>query len=486
MTAGKSRLGIRSRLFLQVAFIMSLCIAMLLFFNSRYLESVYLWNSRRGVAAMVNSIESLPNLELTYYSSLPAYELDRNVTIELYNTEDALIYRSEGAVDYSNKKINIISREEDARSKSYYTVLQEEGSAVQYTLYGRTLSNGYLIEVTSLLSPMTQSAHIATRFTAALAILGLLTSLVFISVFARRFTKPLIEMNNITGEMAALRFSRKCSTGRHDELGALADNINLLSDTLDSTLRQLNEKNESLAQDIERERRLDAARREFISSVSHELKTPISIIRGYAEGLQSLPRDASDITADYCGIIVSEADRMNELVLQLLELTMYESGGYALKPESFELYALVNDYLNACAIKLNDNGITAVNEISPGTMCFADKQKLYTVINNDVSNAISHTGGEMLIRIYSEDAEDCLRISVFNSGSSIDPQDSENLFLSFYRGDKSHSRTEGRFGLGLSIVRAIANLHGTLCGCRNAQGGAEFWFDVKKSPDNNS
>lgn len=480
MSGNKKGLGIRSRLFLQVASIMALCIAVLLFFNSRYLESVYLWNSRRGVVTMVDDIEAIPNLELTFYSALPAYELDRNVTIELYNTADELIYRSASAVDYSDKKINVISREEDPVNKSYYTVLQEEGNTVQYTLYGKTLNNGYLIEVTSLLSPMTESAHIATRFTAALAIIGLLGSLFFISIFARRFTKPLIEMNNITGEMAALRFTRKCSTGRRDELGALADNINNLSDTLDSTLRELKDKNEQLSRDIERERKLDAARREFISSVSHELKTPISIIRGYAEGLQVLPGESSDITKDYCGIIVTEADRMNELVLQLLELTMYESGGYTLKPEAFDMSALFDDYLASSAIKFEASGITAQNEIPAQTVCRGDRQRLYTVINNYVSNAVSHAGGDKIIRIYSQDKGDRYRFYVYNTGNAVSSEDCENLFLSFYRGDKAHSRTEGRFGLGLSIVRAITNLHGMQCGCNNADGGVEFWFDAAK------
>ena len=346
-TDSKRGISIKVRVFLQVSAIMIVCISILLFLNSAYLESVYLWNSKRSIVKMVEEIENTPNLELTYYSKLPAYELNENVYIELYNSLDELLYKGESRIDYSGKKINVISREDDEANKSYYSVLQEEGSTTQYTVYGKTLANGYLIEVTAFISPMTQSAAIATRFTAVLAVAGLLASLVFISIFTRRLTKPLIEMNKITGEMASLNFNRKCRTGRDDEIGALAENINHLSDTLDTTLRELNEKNKQLTDDIEQERKLDGIRKEFISSVSHELKTPISIIRGYAEGLGDIAADGDGIQREYCGIIINEADRMNTLVLQLLEISLYESGGYRLKPETFDMHAMVSEYLSS-------------------------------------------------------------------------------------------------------------------------------------------
>ncbi len=478
-------LKLKTRLFIQVALILAVCVAVVTFLNSRYMEKSYLWYEKRSVIKMVEAIDKLPNIELTYYSDIPSFEQENDVSINMYSAYGEPLYESGVRVSLSNKKVDVISREADEDNKSYYSVLQETGSDLQYNLYGKILKNGYLVEVISLVSPIAQSEMVANTFTAALSVFGLLLSLFVISMFARRFAKPLEELSEITGEMAKLNFKHRCSTDRKDEIGILADNVNRLSDSLDSALTELEEKNRQLIKDIDAERKLDAIRKEFISSVSHELKTPISIIKGYAEGLLSLSADETKTAGEYSRVILSESDRMNELVRTLLEISLYESGGYVLKESVFSIGKTISDYLAVSRPFFAEKGIAAENLVPESVMVRGDADKLFTVINNYIQNAVSHAGGDKKIICRHEDGGELVKIIVFNTGSNIAKEDADKLFMNFYRADKSHSREEGRFGLGLSIVKAIMDVHGTRYGFKNAENGVEFWFEVKKAQDKN-
>lgn len=476
-------LKLKTRLFIQVALILAVCVTVVTFLNSRYMEKAYLWYEKRSVIKMVEDIDKLPNIELTYYSDIPSFEQENDVSIDMYNAYGEPLYESGARVSLSNKKVDVVSRETDGDNKSYYSVLRETGSDLQYNVYGKTLKNGYLLEVISLVSPIAQSEMVASTFTAALSVFGLLLSLFVISMFAGRFAKPLEELSEITGEMARLNFKRKCSTDRKDEIGVLADNVNRLSDSLDGALTELEEKNRQLIKDIDAERRLDAIRKEFISSVSHELKTPISIIKGYAEGLLSLSGEETETAGEYSRVILSESDRMNELVRTLLEISLYESGGYVLKESVFSIGKTISDYLSVSRPFFAEKGIGAENLVPESVMVKGDADKLFTVINNYIQNAVAHAGGDKKIICRHEDNGELIKIVVFNTGFHIAEEDSDKLFLNFYRADKSHSREEGRFGLGLSIVKAIMDVHGTRYGFNNAVNGVEFWFEVQKAQE---
>ncbi|OQA49513.1 MAG: Alkaline phosphatase synthesis sensor protein PhoR [Firmicutes bacterium ADurb.Bin300] len=477
------KLKLKTRLFLQVALIFAVCLSVILLLNSRYMENAYLWYEKRHIINMVEEIEKLQNIELTYYSELPSFEQRNDVSIKLYTEFSEPLYDNTTKISLSNKKIDVLSREVNESDKSYFLVLSEEGSDLQYNVYGRTLKNGYLIEVISLISPTAQSELLANSFTAVLSLIGFSLSLIVISLFARRFAKPLEELSEITGEMAKLDFKRKCKTNRNDEIGALAKNINHLSVSLDNALFELEEKNEQLLKDIDRERKLDGIRKEFISSVSHELKTPISIIKGYAEGLTALEKEERETAEEYSRIILSEADRMNELVRTLLEISLYESGGYVLKEGFFSIGKTISEYLLVSRPIFTEKGIAVKNTVPESVMVKGDADKLYTVINNYLQNAVSHCRGEKKIICRHEENGDVIRIIVYNTGEHIKQEDSDKLFLSFYRADKSHSREEGRIGLGLSIVKAIMDVHNMNYGYNNARDGVEFWFEIKKATE---
>ena len=471
------KISIRTKVFLQIAAIIAVCLIGISVANSQLIESVYIWNVERSLSAMAQDAE---NAGANYFPLLSEFETQQGVSIDLYDNVDNYLY--EGRSNFiSGNKINIISRKENDDG-SYFNVVSTDGSTTQYIVYGKDFKNGYHIEITAQKDPIQENANIATSVTTTITVMALLLALIFISVYAKRFTKPLIEMSSITNKIANLDFSDKCEINRKDEIGILARNINTVSDSLNTALTELREKNEKLMEDIENERRIEKMRSDFISSASHELKTPIAIIRGYAEGLKMSVDGENDGATEYCDIIMHEADRMNNLVLSMLEQSQYSSGSKMPDLKEFNLNGMIERFLKAATPIFEEKGVTARFNSTDGILVLADENQYTTVLSNIVLNACSHAKGEKLIEVSTEILDNNkVRVNVFNTGSFVDDKDKDGIFISFYRADKAHSRAEGRFGLGLSIVKSITENHGCECGFENKENGVTFWFTVNLS-----
>lgn len=474
----KKGLSIRFKMFFEISAILLAAVILILFINTRYLNDIYFFNKKKD---MTNSAEYINTLDIKsgiYFGSVTSLESENNISVDIYDSDGTPLYLSSKNISANGGSARIVETE-----------TQKDGSVIeiheidnkQYILLKKNLSFGGELEIYANKSDIDTNADIALTFTWGSVLLIFFASLIFIFFYTRRFTKPLIKMSEITEKMSNMDFSEKCDVKSRDEIGHLSDSINNLSVSLDTTLNDLNEKNKQLSDDIEKKQTLEQLRKEFISSISHELKTPIAIIKGYAEGAQMmLDGDDSKGAAEYCEIITKESDKMNALVYELLELSRYELGDSRLEIEKFELKPFIEDYTDAEKIVFEEKGIRFSAEIPENALCEGDTVKLSMVLNNFVSNAVSHADGEKEIKITCRDMADKYRITVFNSGEHIKDEDIEKIWKSFYRADKSHSRKEGRFGLGLSIVSAIQNLHGMEYGVKNAENGVEFWFDIKK------
>ncbi len=466
----KNKLGIRAKFFLELGAIIAACLIGIAFVNSQLLENVYIWNIERSFKNI--AVETEKSGE-NFSQVLSKFEATENVTIDLYDEIDNLIY--EGKTSYlSGNRINVISRK-DYDDGSYFNVVCAEGSSTQYILYGKSFENNYHIEISTEINPIQENASLAVTVTTVISVLALCLALIFIYDYSRRFTKPLIQMNDVMKRIAALDFSAKTDIDRNDEIGTLADNINTVSESLNTALSELREKNAQLQEDIEKERRLEKMRQDFVSSASHELKTPIAIIRGYAEGLKM----STQGDTEYCDIIIKEADKMNELVINMLEQSMYATGTKPPEESDFSLKNYIDNFLKTTEPIFNEKEITVKCDIEDACL-YGDEKQLTTVLSNIVLNACSHASGEKLIKISSENLGEQVKINIFNTGSQIESKDSDSIFTSFYRADKAHSRKEGRFGLGLSIVKSIVTNHGCECGFNNEINGVTFWFTVKK------
>lgn len=470
----KRKLGIRAKFFLEVGAIIAACLIGIAFVNSQLLESVYIWNMERTFGDIALKAERAGD---NYFSLLSEIEVTQNVSIDLYDETDNFLY--EGKSSYlSGSKINVISRK-TYDDGSYFNVVCAEGSTTQYILYGKSFENNNHIEIFTEINPIQENASLATTVTTAITVLALVLALVFIYDYSRRFTKPLIQMNEVMKKIAALDFSTKTEIDRKDEIGTLANNINTVSDSLDAALTELREKNAQLEADIEKERQLERMRQDFVSSASHELKTPIAIIRGYAEGLKMNVGEESEGSKEYCDIIMKEADKMNDLVINMLEQSLYSTGTRPPEKAEFDIKEYIEDFLKSASPIFKEKGIT-VNYSAENITVFGDKKQLTTVLSNIVLNACSHTTGEKRIEISVVEQEGFVKVNVFNTGSFIADKDKDSIFTSFYRADKAHSRKEGRFGLGLSIVKSIVTNHGCECGFHNEEDGVTFWYTVEK------
>ncbi len=469
----KRKLGIRLRFFLEVGAIMAACLICVTVVNSQLLESVYIWNIERDLRYMAQQAEQAGD---NYFLLLSEFERKEGVSIDLYDPVDNFLYEGSGSF-VSGNKLNIISRKENDDG-SYFNVVSAEGSSTQYILYGKTFENGYHIEITTQKDPIQENATLATRVTTTITIITLLLALVFIFDYSRRFTKPLIQMNEVMEKIANLDFSAKTTIDRKDEIGTLSKNINKVSESLDNALSELREKNAQLEADIEKERQLEKMRRDFVSSASHELKTPIAIIRGYAEGLKMNLEGEDENISEYCDIIMGESDKMNDLVINMLEQSLYASGSKMPEKTEFDVNTYIKDFLKSMTPIFEEKGITLIYDEVDFT-AFADKKQMSTALSNIVLNACSHAKDEKIIKITAEKIHNCIKINVFNTGSKIDDKDKDGIFTSFYRADKAHSRKEGRFGLGLSIVKSIIDNHGCECGFENKENGVEFWFTME-------
>ncbi len=318
-----------------------------------------------------------------------------------------------------------------------------------------------------------------------LLIAGLATLLLCMGMayfLSRHFVKPLIEIEEVATAMADLNFKKNYTGNATDEIGRLGQSINRLSAHLATAISDLQQTNEELAHEIEEKERIDSMRREFIVNVSHELKTPIALIQGYAEGLRVGVMDNEDDREYYCGIIVDEAHRMNHLVMQLLGLSKLELGNDLPEPTEVEMHGLCMTVVHKLSVLQEERQQTISYEQCSGIF-HVDYEMMEQVITNYLSNAIRYTplGGKITL-FTREQANGAMCLCVDNEGEAIASEDLSLIFEKFYRTDKARSRESGGTGIGLSIVRAIAEAHGGTCGAENIENGVRFWFCLPPAP----
>ena len=313
---------------------------------------------------------------------------------------------------------------------------------------------------------------------------ALLLACVILYFTTKKVTSPILELANLSEKMSNLDFEAKYTGKAQDEIGVLGNSMNVLSDKLKQAIGELKTANNELQNDIEQKIQIDEMRKDFIANVSHELKTPIALIQGYAEGLTEGMAEEQESRDYYCEVIMDEANKMNKMVRQLLTLTALEFGNDAVEVERFDIVELIEGVISSAGILIQQKEARVEFDDSHPVYVWADEFKIEEVVTNYLSNALNHLDGEKVIRIRldtlpgNEDGRDRIRISVFNSGSPIPDEDLPNIWTKFYKVDKARTREYGGSGIGLSIVKAIMDSHHQECGVRNLEDGVEFWFTL--------
>lgn len=294
----------------------------------------------------------------------------------------------------------------------------------------------------------------------------------------KRITNPISELTVLSSRMKNLDFDAKYKCRAGNEIDELGENFNKMSEELEKTISELKSVNNQLQKDIENKIRIDQQRQEFLNNVSHELKTPIALVQGYAEGLKENISDDPESREFYCDVIMDEAAKMNKLVKNLLTLNHLEEGRDEVKMERFDIVSLIKGVLQSMDIMIQQKEAKVSFDTENPVYVWADEFRIEEVVTNYTSNALNHLDGDREIEICVCPEGDRVKITVFNTGSPIPEADIPNLWKKFYKVDKARTREYGGSGIGLSIVKAIMESHNQEYGVRNYDNGVEFWFTL--------
>ena len=351
------------------------------------------------------------------------------------------------------------------------------------TLTGR-FSNGYSVMMSTPIAAIEESIGISNQFLLISGGLTLLISTVLILFFARSFTRPIKELSRVAGSVSALDFTDRYTGKRDDELGDLGRSINAMSAALESTVSRLKSANLQLINDNEQKTKQNEARRAFITNVSHELKTPISLIQTYAEGLKEDIAGGAENRDFYCEVIEDDARKMSELIRKMTALMQLEAGSEQLVIKRFDVAGLARSLLLKNRPRFQQAEARVVPPPDEPVFVWGDAYLIENVLTNYLSNAINHVakGGRIEVAIR-HTAPERVRVSVYNTGEHIPPDDLNRIWESFYKVDKARTRAYGGTGIGLSVVAAIMKAHQMPYGVYNRQSasetGVEFYFELE-------
>ena len=360
-----------------------------------------------------------------------------------------------------------------------YILIQRKDNRIQtdfLEMWG-SLPDGSFFLLRTALESIALSASIATRFLLYIGLGAILISGIVIYILSRRFSKPILELAEISEKMSEMDFNAKYEGKEKNEIGVLGNSINKMSSNLEMTISELKEANEQLKKDNELKTQIDEMRKEFISNVSHELKTPIALIQGYAEGLKEGVNVAEDRDY-YCDVIMDESAKMNIMVKKLLTLNQLESGADILQKEEFDLSALIKNYVQSSEILTSAKEVKVNLNVGDECMVFADEFKIEEVLMNFFSNALNHCEGEKEIDVTLSRGNGEVMVTVFNTGKQIPEESIDRIWEKFYKVDKARTRAYGGSGVGLSIVKAIMEAHGGRYGVENKENGVSFFFTL--------
>lgn len=377
----------------------------------------------------------------------------------------------------NNEPLNVNVIESNDR----YTLGEKSDTRLDadYLVLWGVLSDGNVMLARTPLQSIRESVDVSNHLLSYVGVLALIGSAVITCFVTRRITTPLLQLTDISKRMAALDFNVRYEGQGDSEIEQLGEYMNQLSGTLEQTISQLKSANNELQKDIEKKEEIDEMRKDFLSNVSHELKTPLALIQGYAEGLKECVQDDEESRDFYCEVIMDEADKMNQMVKKLLTLNQLEFGNDVVVMEHFDVTELIRGVVNSASILLEQNGITVTFE-EPPVFVWADEFKIEEVITNFLSNAIHYAENEKRIVIRYIMQAERVRIGVFNSGMPIPEEDIEYIWIKFYKVDKARTREYGGNGIGLSIVKAIMDSLHQQCGVTNYDNGVEFWFELDR------
>ena len=486
--------SVQVKLFVTLCIVVIVIIALLIVINNFILETFFLYNKKN---TLKSSYEQINNYYNEGYNQTQIEEALKKISA--INNYEILIKNDQGTI-FSSEKYHTLNLAQMGKVASIYTksdkgilelkdkmiirTIKDNTSNYNYLFLVAELDNGYELYIRISVAFIHESVEITNKFLYTMAFFVIIIAGVVVSFVSKKFTNPIIELNDIAKNMSNLDFSRKYEeTDTDDEINNLGKSINAMSDKLEKTINRLRSSNIELERDIEKKSKIDEMRKSFISDVSHELKTPIALIQGYSEGLLENVNKDEESRRFYAEVIQDEASKMDKLVKQLLELMNLEYGEREFNNKKFNIVELEKEVLRKSTVIIAEKKIHVTFDETESIDVFADDFYIEQVITNYVTNAIKHAqeiNGEKQIRIENEinRESNTVRVKIFNTGENIKEENSERIWNRFYKGDESRNREDGSTGIGLSIVKAIMNNYQKEYGYNNKIDGVEFYFEL--------
>ncbi|MBS5950206.1 MAG: HAMP domain-containing histidine kinase [Clostridium sp.] len=372
-----------------------------------------------------------------------------------------------------DEKKNIISH------NRYVTKVSKENSLDELLISTERFSNGYLIAITPLSEVNDVIGTMNSYYFIVFAVAFLLVIVISL-IYSRFMTRPLVEMSNVAKRISQCDFNDKYNVKSEDEIGLLGESLNLISNNLEKTLSELQDTNDRLKKEINIKEVQEDKRKELIANISHELKTPITIIQGSINGIKS-----GIYGAEMYEDILEETNRMNDLVKEMLDISKLESPSFDINKEPFDLGAVflkekdkLRDMIKEKSLEINYNDFD-------DAIVFGDEKRITQVVTNLLTNAIKYTPDSGKINVLIEPIKEKgqYEFSIENFGVSLSKEELENVWDAFYRKEKSRNKKFGGTGLGLSIVKRILELHNSDFGVESTENSVKFYFSIQECTD---
>ena len=465
---------------------------LLMFFGGAlFLEKYYIADKKKqvmGAYEKFNTAASEGILDTEdFQESLKSFSMTDNISVVVMGTDGKLsVYSTR---DSESLKFQLWNYILDRESVEMIKVLEETPQYIVRQSRDRMLGMEYLEMIGSLdrgdyfimrtpLESIRDSVMLANHFYIGIGAVMIIISALIIYLFSRKVTKPVMELAEISKRMTALDFDAKFESKEENEIGVLGEHMNQLSNTLEKTISELKTANNELRRDIEQKEKNEEMRKEFLANVSHELKTPLALIQGYAEGLKDGISDDPESREYYLEVIMDETKKLNTMVKKLLTLNEMESGQETITMERFNVAEVVEGIAQSYSLIIGQKEGKLRLKVQNPLYVWGDELKIEEVLSNYISNACNHLDGARIIEIKAEQKGEQVRISVFNTGKQIPEEEIKRIWDKFYKVKKAHTREYGGSGIGLSIVKAIMESLNGRYGVNNYENGVEFWIEL--------
>lgn len=422
-------------------------------------------------------VDNVPKLDINNIEEyLGQISFNNNANIVVTDEYGNVIYFT----NVLQKGLVTIPKKEDL---SHFKNIEKTNTRSVYTSYRKikfyNSEEKYNLYLTAPLQPVSEASKVLFLLIPYIGLVVILISVIGGLIYSKVISKPLISMNKVAKEMAKLDFTKKCTVKGEDEIGELSQSLNDLSNNLRISMEELQRANEQLLDDIAKEREIEKKRREFIATISHELKTPITILKGQIEGMLSNIGIYKD-RDKYLKRNLEVLNDMEYMVKETLEISKLESQGFKPRKEQISLSKIVEECIYNISFIAKRKNIFIDKNINEDLFVRGDSKLLKKVVNNIITNAINHSPESEKVYANLHEEKDEIVLKVENTGIYIEENELKEIFKPFYRIEKSRNRKSGGSGLGLYIVKMILDAHNGKYSISNNEKGVEFKLCLKK------